>query len=57
MEWLVNGFKKLGTWFLGKADQLDKLDDKVKEAVTFQVRRAFVIGAAVGAAATFFLVR
>lgn len=44
--------KKAGNWILGKADEIDELDDVLKAAVNQQTKRAFYIGAAVGVMAT-----
>lgn len=49
---MVNFLKKAGNWILGKADEIDKLDDVLKAAVNQQTKRAFYIGAAVGVVAT-----
>ncbi len=45
---MVNFLKKVANWFLGKAEEVEKLDDAIKVAVNQQTKRAFYIGAAVG---------
>jgi hypothetical protein len=40
--------RDIAAWFLGEADKLDKLDTKIRAAITTQNRRAFYYGIAVG---------
>lgn len=47
---MINTLKNIGSWFLGSADKLDKLDDNIKAQINAQTRRAFYIGAACGLA-------
>lgn len=49
MDKIVNSLKAIGTWFMGRADVLERVDDKIKEAINVQAKRAFLIGVAVGA--------
>ena len=48
MDKIVNGLKTVGDWFLGKADVLERVDDKIREAINIQTKRAFLIGITVG---------
>ncbi len=54
---MVNFLKKVANWFLGKAEEVEKLDDAIKVAVNQQTKRAFYIGAAVGVTVTTAVVR
>lgn len=49
---MVNFLKKAANWFLGKAEEVEKLDDALKSAVNQQTKRAFYIGAAIGVVVT-----
>lgn len=48
MDKFINGLKAIGAWFLGQADELERVDDKIKEAINAQTKRAFFIGVVVG---------
>ncbi|SEP04252.1 hypothetical protein [Propionispora vibrioides] len=54
---MVNFLKKVANWFLGKAEEVEKLDDAIKVAVNQQTKRAFYIGATVGVTVTTVIVR
>lgn len=54
---MVNLLKKVANWFLGRAEEVGKLDDAIKVAVNQQTKRVFYVGAAVGAAATAAVIR
>lgn len=54
---MVNFLKKVANWSLGKAEEVEKLDDAIKVAVNQQTKRAFYIGAAVGVTVTTVIVR
>lgn len=54
---MVNFLKKAANWFLGKAEEVEKLDDAIKASVNQQTKRAFYIGAAVGVVATAAVIR
>lgn len=48
MDKFINGLKAIGAWFLGQADELERVDDKIKEAINAQTKRTFFIGVVVG---------
>lgn len=57
MEWLINKLKSAGSWFTSAADELDKLDDRLQEAINKRTRRAFLIGLGAGVVVTVLLFR
>lgn len=48
MDKIINGLKVIGVWILGQADGLERVDDKIKEAINVQTKRVFLIGVVVG---------
>ncbi|CUH97832.1 hypothetical protein P22_3978 [Propionispora sp. 2/2-37] len=49
--------KRIGNWFLGKADMMEQLDENVKAAVNLQTKRALGIGFGLGVIVTVVVVR
>lgn len=45
---MVDTLKKIGNWFIGKSEEVEKLDEEIKVVVNQQTKRAFLLGFGVG---------
>lgn len=46
---MTDFLKRVGNWFIGKSEEIEKLDEEIKTVVTQQTKRAFGIGVGLGA--------
>lgn len=49
--------KRIGNWFIGKADMVEQLDENVKAAVNLQTKRALGLGFVLGVVVAVAVVR
>lgn len=54
---MINLLKRVGNWFIGKAEELDKLDGEIKAIINVQTKRAFGLGVIVGILLTAVLIK
>ena len=54
---MINFLKSIGNWFLGKAEELDELDDEIKAVINVQTKWAFGFGVVVGIMLTLGVIR
>jgi hypothetical protein len=45
---MVSFFKRIGQWFIGKSEEIEKLDEEIKSIINAQTERAFGFGFVLG---------
>ena len=54
---MVNFLKGVGNWFIGKSEEIEKLDAEVKAVVNKKTKRAFACGAVFGVVVTIAVIK
>lgn len=47
---MVGLLRRIGKWFLGASEKVDRLDDEIRGEITAKAKRAFVAGLVLGGA-------